>query len=161
MEEISINVTENPIKRSIGEEEWSDSTEKLATEWGQKALEASAAHNKAGLKHKAKHVIFGLPSVLIPIAMAPISATLADENGIQYVNMSAFLLSGILGAVDNFFAYDRKHQRHMDFSARYGDVATDVKYELAKSRKYRAAPDAFLMKIQMKMDSLAASAPDL
>lgn len=161
MDEININVDSHPDKRRIGEEEWSEITETLAREWGEEALKASEGHAKAGLKNKAMHVYFGLPSVLIPIAMAPISTSFSDEYNIQYVNMSAFLLSGILGAVDNFFAYDRKYQKHMDFSARYSDVVSDVKYQLAKSRPYRVSYDEFLMKIQMKMDSLAASAPDL
>lgn len=161
MEDIEINLNENPDKRTIGEEEWSKETETLASEWGKKSLESSAAHTKAGLKAKQNHAIFGLPSVLIPIAMAPISTTLAHEEGIQYVNMSAFLISGILGAVDNFFQYDRKHQKHMDFSAEYSDLATDVKHQLAKARKYRISADEFLMKIQMKYDALNRSAPDL
>jgi hypothetical protein len=158
---VKINVDKTPVKRKLGEEEWSDATEELAREWGQAAADASVAHNAAGKAHKCKHVGVGLPAVLIPICMAPISATLADREGIQYANMVGFLVSGCLSAVHSFFGFDKKHQKHMDFSARYGDVCSDVKYELAKSRPYRVSADQFMMRIQMKMDNLSGSAPDL
>lgn len=161
LEEIKINVNENVDKRKIGEEEWSTEGEELAREWAQNAADASIAHNIAGKANKSKHVAIGLPAVLIPICMAPISATLADHNGIQYANMVGFLLSGCLTAVHSFFGYDKKHQKHMDFSARYSDLTTDVKYELSKARKFRISPDQFLLRIQMKMDNLGGSAPDL
>lgn len=148
-------------ERKIGEEEWSERTESLAIEWGKKAEVSSEAHNKAGKSHKFKHVVVGLPSIIIPIAMAPISTTFAEEDGIEYANMSMFLISGVLSAVHTFFAFDRKYQKHMDYSARYGDVASDVKFELAKSRPFRVSYDEFLMKIQMKLDFLSATAPDL
>lgn len=158
---VKINVDKTPNKRRLGEEEWSDATEELAREWGKSAADASIAHNKAGKVNKTKHIGVGLPAVLVPICMAPISATLADSEGIQYANMVGFLVSGCLSAVHSFFGFDKKYQKHMDFSARYGDVCSDVKYELAKSRAYRVSADQFMMKIQMKMDNLSASAPDL
>ena len=158
---VDINTETNSTKRSIGEEEWNDATESLAKEWAESASENSIGHNIAGKANKCKHIGIGLPAVLIPICMAPISTTLADTDGIQYANMVGFLLSGCLSAVHSFFGYDRKYQKHMDYSARYGDVCTDIKYELVKGIKYRVSPDQFLMRIQLKMDSLSQSAPDL
>ena len=158
---VDINVDTNSVKRSIGEEEWNDATEALAREWADDAAVNSSGHYAAGKAHKCKHIGVGLPAVLVPIVMAPISATLAGYEGIQYANMVGFLISGCLSAVHSFFGFDRKYQKHMDYSARYGDICTDVKYELAKGRKYRVSPDQFLMRIQLKMDSLSQSSPDL
>lgn len=158
---IDVNLVTNPTKRSIGEEEWNEASEMLAKEWGEQANVASAAHNNAGKSHKTKHVAVGLPAVLIPIFMAPISATLAGHDGIEYANMIGFLASGCLSAVHSFFGFNRKYQQHMDYSARYGDICSDVKYELVKARKYRVSSDQFLMRIQLKMDNLSSSAPDL
>lgn len=160
-DDIEINLEEAPQTRGIGEEAWSNEAEALAIEWGDQAKEASSSHNNAGKAHKFKHVAVGLPAALIPIVMAPISATFADSDGIQYANMVGFLLSGALSTAHSFFGFDRKYQKHMDYSARYGDVYTDVRYELAKSRKFRVSSDQFLLKIQMKMDSLGQNAPDL
>jgi len=156
-----VNIDIKPIKRSLGEEEWNEATEGLVKEWATLAEKASVAHNEAGKAFKKKHVLIGLPAILLPVCMAPISATLADTEGIQYANMVGFLVSGCLSATHAFFSFDKKYQKHMDYSARYSDVNTDVKYEMVKSRRFRTSPDQFLMRIQMKMDNLAGSAPDL
>jgi len=158
---LDINLDVTPVKRKIGEEEWSNAFEELAKEWGDSASKASIEHSKAGKAFKTKHVAVGLPAVLIPIIMAPISTGLSDVEGVQYINMVGFLVSGCLSATYAFFGFDKKHQQHMDFASRYMDVYTDVKYELVKSRSFRVAPDQFLLRIQMKMDSLGGSAPDL
>ena len=147
--------------RSIGEEAWNHKHEALAEEWMQDAKEASAAHNIKAKEFKCKHVSVGLPAVILPIAMAPISSTLADEPGIQYANMSAFLVTGILSAVHAFFGFDKKYQQHMDFSARYSALYTDLRYELTKARRFRAPADEFLTRVQMKIDHLGSIAPDL
>ena len=157
---IDVNL-DSPEKRKLGEEAWGDHSEALVKEWGDAASKASEAHAAAGKVFKDKHVRYGLPAVLIPIIMAPLSTTLADEDGIEYVNMIGFLASGCFSAIHTFFSFDKKHQQHMDYSARYGDVCSDIKYELVKARRFRISSDQFLMKIQMKMDSLGGSAPDL
>jgi len=159
-ESFDINVSSSK-KRSIGEEEWSIASESLAREWGIIASELSIAHNVAAKKNKCKHHGVGLPAILVPICMAPLSATFAGYDGIEYANMVGFLVSGCLSATHSFFGFERKYQQHMDFSARYSDICTDVKYELSKSRKFRISSDQFLMRIQMKLDNLGGSAPDL
>lgn len=144
------------------DENWTDQTESLAMEWKETAQKASVAHNKAGLSNKFKHAVTGLPVVIIPTIFAPLTAALGSSTpGIEYVSMAGFIATGIMGGVNGFFGYNQKHQRHMDFSARYGDVVSDIQYELAKGRQFRTQPDQFLMRMQMKMDNLSSQAPDL
>lgn len=143
------------------DEKWTEAYENLCREWLESAKEASAGHNAAGKTNKCKHAIFGLTSVLVPLVFSPVSVALDDDPSLPYVSMVGFIVTGVFGAVDQFFDYSGKHARHMDFSARYGDVVSDIKYELAKGREYRIDPDEFLMKIQMKMDNNSSSAPDL
>jgi hypothetical protein len=150
------------IPRNIRiDENWTDKNESLALEWQKKSEIASVAHNKSGLKNKFKHVITGLPAVLIPAIFAPLSVALEGVPGVEYVSMAGFIATGVFGGINGFFNYSNKHQKHMDFSARYGDVVSDVQYELSMQRPFRIAPDRFLMKIQMKLDNLSANAPDL
>lgn len=149
------------VQHQATEEAWNERSESLAMEWQEKAQKCSDAHNKTGLAKKKMHVIFGLPAVLIPAIMSPMSIGFADEPGIEYGNMTGFILTAICSGVHTFFGYSKLHQKHMDFSARYADVVSDIKYELIKGRSYRQPADAFLMKIQLKMDMLCASGPDL
>lgn len=159
---ITINNEKKVKKRSIGEEEWSKYTVELLSKWRDQAHEASCAHAKTGLKKKGLHVRTALPSILIPLCFAPISSSsLSDEDGFKYANMAAFIVSGSLSAINNFFNYSALHEKHMNFSAKYGDVVTTVDYELAKQEKYRRPPDEMLTYVQVRLDSLNAQAPDL
>lgn len=143
------------------DEKWSERHEKLAEEWLKVAEERSAGHDKLGKKFKCKHYIFGLPALLIPLVFSPVSVVLENDPSLPYVSMTGFILSGVFAGVDKFFDHSAKHQKHMEYSARYGDIASDVKYELAQARRFRVDPDRFLMKIQQKLDYTGASAPDL
>ena len=158
--EVPINPIDPDQKIRI-DENWTDENEALAREWLAAAKEASAAHNKAGKSNKFKHVVTGLPAILIPSVFAPLTAALGNREGIEYVSMSGFIATGIFTGVNTFFGYARKHQRHNDFSARFSDLVTDIQYELAKQRRFRSQPDQFLTRIQMRLDNLGAQAPDL
>lgn len=163
MDEIEIDVNQkyDGRRRAVGEEEWNAKHEELAKEWGEKAQQASIDHNIMAKVFKKKHVGVGLPALLLPVAMAPLTTTLSDYDGIQYANMSAFLISAVLNAVHGFFSFDKKYQQHMDYSARYSDLNTDIKLEMVKARNFRVSADEFLTKVQMKFDNLGANAPDL
>ena len=143
--------------------EWTDETEALALEWKEKAEKASIVHNGAGLSNKYKHIITGLPVIIIPSIFAPLTAALGSGSpGIEYVSMVGFITTGIMGGINGLFGFNQNHQRHMDFSARYSDIASDIQYELLKQRNHRnIPPDQFLMRVQMKMDNLNAQAPNL
>lgn len=157
-----INEEDRVEKRSLGEEEWTEYTVELVKKWRTLAEEASKAHTKTGLKKKSMHVKTALPSIILPLCFAPLSSSsLSDKNGFEYANMTAFILSGCLSAINNFFNYSGLHEKHMNFSAKYGDLVTTIDYELAKQKKYRRPPDEMLTYVQVRLDSLNAQAPDL
>lgn len=143
------------------EEPWNQVTEDLANKWLEQASSASDAHAKAGLKKKALHVRWGLPALLIPAIMSPLSVGLAEFEGIQYGNMSAFILTAVCTGVHSFFKYDYLHAKHMEYSARYGNLKTDIVRELSKGKAFRRPTDEFLAIVESKLDALNSSAPDL
>ena len=143
------------------DENWTPENEQLAKDWLNEAKQSSDSHNNLGKTNKRKHAYTGLPALLIPCIFAPIVAAAGDFEGSQYLSMSGFIATGIFSTIHAFFDYKVKHQKHMDYSARYADVYTSVRYELTKGKKFRRAPDAFLQEIQSRMDFLSATAPDL
>lgn len=117
-------------------------------------------HEQAGYYFKNRNTLWGLPAVLIPTIMAPISV-LIDENtdvGI-YINAGAFLLTGIITGVMSFFKYGEKMTNHFNFSSKYADVISDINLELMKSRQFRVQLDVFSTRIHMITDSLSNSEP--
>ena len=144
------------------DENWTKKTEKLAIEWKDLAHKACEGHRKAGFSNKFKHNVTGVPVIVLSAIFAPLTATLGScESYTKYISMVGFILTGILSGINGFYGFVQKHQRHMDYSGRYGEIVTDVQYELAKGRQFRTPPDQFLMKIQVKMDHLNSEAPDL
>jgi hypothetical protein len=119
------------------------------------------AHDNGARLCKKKHVLYGLPSLMIPMAMAPLSAALKDIEYISYIEMIAFMTTAVTSAMAQFFDYSGKTQKHFAFSARYADLVTDIDHELSKPAQYRQQVDTFSLKIKMMYDGLNRAAPDL
>lgn len=154
------SISLNPLT-SYHEEPWSDSSEILARTWAKRAQIESDKQFKAGIGKKKWHWYTGLPAILVPTIMATITPAISSNPNFQYVNIAAFVFSGTCAVIHTFFGFEAKYQEHMNFAARYSDVVSDVDYELVKRREFRVPFDAFLMKIQIKMDNLSYNAPDV
>jgi hypothetical protein len=143
------------------EEPWDETMEALIKAWRDASEGLAAAHNVAGKACKKKHVLYGLPSLMIPMVMAPLSAALKDVEWISYVEMCAFMGTAATSAMVQFFNFSGKTEKHLAFSARYADLVTDIDQEMAKPRQYRQQVDTFSLKIKMMYDALNRAAPDL
>lgn len=143
------------------EEPWNDEMEILINSWRNSSQELSVAHNNSGIACKKKHVLYGLPSLMIPMLMTPLSAALKDYDFISYLEMSAFMCTAITTAMVQFFNFSGKREKHFAFSARYADLVTDIDQELAKAKSFRQPVDTFSLKVKMMYDALNRAAPDL
>lgn len=143
------------------EEPWTETTEQLALEWKKRAQELSTKHQQKGKENKIKNIVTGLPLLIIPAVFSPLSVALGNMENVQYINMTGFIVTGIFSAVHTFFAFNQQYQKHIDYSARYGDVSSDIEFEMARGKIYRMPHDEFLTRIQYKLDSLDQNAPDL
>jgi len=141
------------------QEVWTSENERLMEEWKMEAKDRAAKHEQTAYRMRTKNIQTGLTSILIPVVMAPVSSTFAHWEGIQYLNMSSFLLTGVLSGVNSFFAYGAQKERHFSFSARYLDLVTDIQGELVKDAKFRTNVDVFSIRVQMKLDYLNNYAP--
>lgn len=148
---------------------WTKDIENLLKKWKSDCLLKSKQHETAGYLFKRKNVRWGLPPVLIPVIMSPISAMIGydsctTDNDNQWktvVYSTAFLISGIFAGVSSFFRFPEKMEQFFTFSTRYVDIATEIDSELIKSAEYRVPADVFLMRIKMLIDNLSKSEPVL
>lgn len=118
-------------------------------------------HDRAGYHFKKISSRLGLPMVLLPVIMSPVSVLVEGQPIAKYVNATAFILTGILSATVNFYKYGEKMSNHFNYSARFEDIKTDLEVELVKERPYRNAYDVFSTKIHMRIDSLLNGSPTL
>jgi hypothetical protein len=143
------------------EEAWNSRLETYIKHMRDVADSRSQLHEKAGYHFKKRNNWFGLPSVLVPLIMAPASLMLESANiaSLPFVNACGFMLTGIFTGVYSFFKYGEKMERHFAFSARYADIVTDIESELIKERKHRIPADVMTIKIKMSLNYLNNTAP--
>lgn len=139
------------------DEDWTKNNEELARQWLEHATHLSTKHTQCAMINKRRHFATGLPTLVIPTVFAPLTLVLTDK----YISVGGFIATAIFSAVNSFLNYNQKYQKHLDYSARYADIITEIQYELAKQRKFRLAPDVFLTKIRLQLDHLKQNAPDV
>lgn len=160
MEEIKIEIPKKS-KSYRKDEVWSDQHEELAEKWKNDAQKGSEDHLKFAKKHKCRHITFGVPSVILPFVFTTVCVLLENDPSLPYVSAGGFILCTIFSAVDKFFNFAGKKERHKNHSDRYADIVRDIEFELKQGRKYRVDPDEYLKHIEGKLDSVSGSAPDL
>jgi hypothetical protein len=143
------------------EEEWGDKNERYLNYLAQICSDNADKHERAGYVFKAKNTTWGLPMVLIPIIMSPISLMINNEKASMYINAIAFLATGVVTGVYSFFKFGEKMSNHFNFSGKYEDVVSDIELEMSRGREFRTPLDVFFTKIHMRTDNLAGSAPIL
>ena len=147
---------------AIQEEPWNEALEQYMRRFIQTAKNRSQQHESAGYHFTVLNTRWGLPLVLIPVVMSPISLILGHVSPqSEYINAGAFMVSGIIAGVYTFFRYGERLERHFGFAGRYGDVVTDIEEILVKGRAFRGPADVFSTKIKMIMDNLALTEPIL
>lgn len=146
----------------VPEEPWNTVLENYMRGFIQTAKHRAAQHEAAGYHFKTLNTRWGLPLVLVPVAMSPISLMIgSDSLQAGYINAGAFMLTGLIAGVYSFFRYGEKLERHFGFSGRYSDVVTDIEAILVKGRAFRGPADVFSTKIKMLMDNLTLTEPTL
>lgn len=144
------------------EESWSDINEEYLRCIIDECKMKAEQHERAGYEFKDKNTYWGLPLILLPTIMSPISILLEHSEEVsKYVNAFAFLTTGVIGGVYSFFKFGEKMSDHFNISARYSDVKTDIELELVKTREFRMQLDVFITRIHMITDNLAATEPTL
>jgi hypothetical protein len=138
------------------EEEWSNENEEYLCGIIRDCNIRSDQHERAGYLFKSKNTYWGLPLVLLPTIMSPISILMEhNEELSKYINAFAFLTTGVIGGVYSFFKFGEKMSEHFNMSSRYSDVRTDIELELTKKREFRMQLDVFITRIHMITDNLA------
>ena len=145
------------------EEPWLDEPEDLLISWKETCEDNSAAHLHKGYSLKGWNDFVGIPTMAIPLVMAPLSSALKSDpfvgNYIGYVEVVGFVVTGLAAGLLQYHNYGAKAEKHFNYSARYADLVTDIDHELSKPRKFRQQVDTFTLKTRMLFDSLNRNAP--
>ena len=140
------------------EEAWTDKSELLLYTWSRSWDEKSAAHGAAEGTARRHHLALQVPTVLIPIVLAPVLAAqyLREDSLVVVI---ALVISGLTGALQSILGLERKSEQHAQAAFRYADLLTDVEEVLCKDRCFRPRCDVTVQKFKMRMDSAERYSP--
>ena len=104
---------------------------------------------------------WGLPSLILPAVLSPLSQTLKDEYYISYINCSGFILVGIFSCILAFFNYGKRSEQFFNVEGRFRDLITDINECLCKHPNNRGECSMVLRTFRMRFDTLNESIPNL
>ena len=133
---------------------WRSKAEDLVHTIRDGAKAQSAKHDKAAWKSRKLYQVFGLPTVIIPLA-GSVAAQFLPEAAVG----AMLLTSGVCAGVNTFLNYGQKTQMHFEYSARWDEISSSIDFELAKPRADRTQADVFLERLRNRTSSLRAAEP--
>ena len=156
---IIVSTEDKDSLRSAGEEAWTSEAEKLVGGWANDATDKGKKHSERASSHKCLHSIFGLPSILLPVAFATLTPLIDGVPAHMYIQVGSYIAIGVISGINAFYNFDKRASKHEYYASRYNDLANDVRYQLYKSRRFRVASDEFLARIQAKLSALDEKEP--
>ena len=141
------------------EETWNTTIEEYLSQVRQSCKEHSKLNNDSGYHFKRLKVRYGLPAVMIPVIMSPISLMVgwATEDSCDkitaadYLNTMGFLLAATFSGISQYFDYGERTRDHFNVSLLFDGVISDIELELTKARIFRIQADVFLCKISQRV----------
>ena len=141
----------DPNRREMA---WANRLEDLVHDTRKASSASAASHETAAKRARKLYQLFGLPTVIIP---------LAGSVAVQYLPESAItamlLASGVCAAISAFLNLGQKAQLHNEYSARWMELSSTISFEMAKGRADRCAADVFLERLRNRTAALRAAEP--
>ena len=142
---------DDPYRRELL---WANRIEALVLRTREEAGIAAQAHDRAAKRARKLYQLFGLPSVVIPLA-GSVAAGHLPETAVT----AMLLASGVCAGINAFLNYGQKAQMHFEYSARWAELGFNVDFEMAKNRADRTAADVFLERLRNRSAALRAAEP--
>lgn len=143
-----------------GEERWHASIDALARRWRKACNENAKAHDKAGYKANYKHIIFGLPAPVASLVTSAVAALWDSEDSVYFI-VPVTCLAAVFSLVHMMLNMAGRAQKHWDYSARYGGIASKIDIQLVRDVDFRRPADEFLAETRQEIGALNGNAPQL
>ena len=168
MEDIKINVRDlspNSISSetisddiSREEEKWTHKLENFLGEIKSQCETFSKKHKIAWAILQARSNAISVVAITLPVISGALTIP-ALPLQFRFISTILMLSSGGIVSLQKLLQYEKGGQLHLEYSARYSELAHDIQYTLSRSRKDRAAADVTVQKYLFKQTTLMAAAP--
>jgi len=154
------------------EEPWTHDNENLILAWREHVNSMSKLHETQGKILRKKNLYLGVPTYIIPSLMTFISVVLSEmskdlncqqiqdySTGYNIANAAMFFISSTLSLFYTIYDLGTQSALHYQYSSRYYDLVIRIDSELARSRRFRANADIFIVEMRCCIDNLNQSSP--
>ena len=148
-------------------EPWSHTVTNYVKKVRAEMLHKHQLHEKCGEYFRIMEVRWGLPTMLIPGVLGPISlltTSLTKEDCSKitysdYITTFGFVLTTCVTGIYNFYQFGSRSTEHYVYAARYSEVISEIDVELSKKKQYRTSSAVFVTAMTMKNDNLVFGEP--
>ena len=120
-------------------------------------LEQKEIHENISNNLYKKHIIYGLPQIIIPIVMTFVSQIIEDEDDLRLASGIGFLTNGVCTCLHTFFNFNIISQKHERASFKYNDLVSYIDINLLKENRIRST--MLLDHIATEMKNLECYSP--
>ena len=135
---------------------WETREENLLLDWKKDCLIRNIKHLKKSKSNKFYFVLFGVPSVLIPIILGAVSSVFPCNS--IYYNFGV-MCSGLLNGINIFFNFGKQEQQHLMYMNKYFELSNEIDSELSKPKRFRNACDVYIERIKQEYNNLVKHSP--
>lgn len=96
---------------------------------------------------------------MFPIVLAPISSTFDSRWWVVYMNMTGFIVSGLLVAIVKHFSFGDLSKEHIQLSRSYVKLKDNLRTELTKKEEYRTDVTKFISDSYSEFHQLMSISP--
>lgn len=135
---------------------WTDELEDYIKDIKEKSEEASNFHKRKGIKCKTLRHVWGLPSVIIPMAVTAVENSGYEDKILVSASLAVATISA---AIDHLFNFGKRSETHFQAMSKFDNLVTDCEEVLSMQREYRRNPSTVITQIKMMYDSINEHAP--
>jgi hypothetical protein len=136
---------------------WTRKIEDVIYGWHNKCLKYADWHAMRAKHHKKIFYGLGIPSAIIPMALAAGSELMGADWKVLII--FSLVITGILNIIAGFLNPGKKAEAHLNFNASYSQLAVEITSEMVKPQSYRTDADVFIQRIMDNYNSLNNRSP--
>jgi hypothetical protein len=156
-----LNRNDMPVRYESDDSDYTENQRELLIRWRRAAVVLAEEHSDHASNNKKWHYRLMIPTLVIPVIMAPLESLASGGEWLAKLNVGAFIATGVFSGLSIFFKHAEKEAQHEDAVVGYKEIILAVDTELTKPGRVREPIEMFVQRLQMKLQFLAHTSPSI
>ena len=141
---------------------WSNETQALLDKWIKRARESQHSHHEAGKFFKKINYWFSIPVIIVSTGLGGVAlfllGTTVTKTIILWFGICG-IFSALLTAIQTYYNFAEKGEKHSSVGARYGYVRREMEQVKALPKAARGNAKTVMDSIRERLDGLGSEGP--